>query len=86
MSLSTEAHAVLIALRSQPLDVHQMRADLAASPTEIISELRALLEMGLVHARTEQGGRQVWVLTVRGRWQMEGQLSPASSHRATTAT
>ena len=69
--LSTAAQAILIALRSEPLDVHQMRADLAASPAQIVGELRALLGKGLVHAATVKDGRQVWGLTVKGRWRTE---------------
>jgi hypothetical protein len=58
---------LLLALWFEPLDVHQLAADLAAAPFVVGAELQMLIEAGLVHAVTVDSGRQVWGLTVRGR-------------------
>ncbi len=65
--LSALARELLLALRSEPLDVHQLTADLGASSVMIAAELEMLIEFGLVHGVTVESGRQAWGLTVRGR-------------------
>jgi predicted ArsR family transcriptional regulator len=65
--LSASAREFLQALRSGPLDVQQLAADLAVIPVAVTAELEGLIEAGLVHAVTVDSGRQAWGLTIRGR-------------------
>jgi predicted ArsR family transcriptional regulator len=61
------AHELLVALRHEPLDVHQLAAELAVIPVAVTAELEGLIEFGLVHGVTVDSGRQAWGLTIRGR-------------------
>jgi hypothetical protein len=70
--VSAVGFELLLAVRAEPLDVHQLCADLAASPTVVTGALEGLIEAGLVHGVTVKDGRQQWGLTVRGRWQVGG--------------
>lgn len=65
--LSASARQLLLALGSEPLDIHQLAADLVATRVVVAAELQMLVKAGLVHAVTTQSGRQAWGLTVRGR-------------------
>lgn len=65
--LSASAREFLQALYGEPLDVHQLAAELAVIPVAVMSELEGLIDAGLVHAVTMESGRQAWGLTVRGR-------------------
>ncbi len=65
--LSASARELLVALRSEPLDVHQLCVDLASTPVVVAAELEALMQAGLVHGETVGSGRHTWRLTVRGR-------------------
>jgi predicted transcriptional regulator len=65
--LSASARELLLALRREPLDVHQLAADLAATRTVVTAELQALIQAGPVHGVTVDSGRQAWGLTIRGR-------------------
>ena len=63
------ADTILHALAREPLDTHQLCADLAVtSPTIVDAELKALITAGLIYPMTVQSGRQAWGLTARGRW------------------
>jgi predicted ArsR family transcriptional regulator len=66
------AGELLLALRSEPLDVHQLAAELAVIPVAVSAELEGLIEAGLIHAVTVESGRQAWGLTVRGRARVAG--------------
>ena len=71
-SLDELGRDVLLALRDEPLDVHQLAAELAVIPVAVTAELRALSEAGLIHETTETG-RQAWSLTVKGRTRLAGE-------------
>ncbi len=64
---SGSALELLLALRSEPLDVDQLAAELALIPVAVTAELEGLIEAGLIHAVAVESGRQVWGLTIRGR-------------------
>jgi predicted transcriptional regulator len=66
-SLDSLGRDVLRALRDEPLDVHQLAAELAVIPVAVTAELRALSEAGVIHGVTMETGRQAWGLTVSGR-------------------
>jgi predicted ArsR family transcriptional regulator len=65
--LSASQRELLLALRREPLDVHQLAADLAVTRVAVAAELDVLIEFGLVHGVTVDSGRQASGLTVRGR-------------------
>jgi hypothetical protein len=65
--LSASAREFLQALRSEPLEVHQLAVDLAVIPVAVTAELEGLINAGLIHAVTVESGRQAWGLTIRGR-------------------
>jgi len=71
-SLDELGRDVLRALRDEPLDVHQLAAELAVIPVAVTAELRALSEAGLIH-ETMETGRQAWSLTVKGRTRLAGE-------------
>jgi predicted ArsR family transcriptional regulator len=64
---SASVREFLLALRSEPVGVHQLAADLAAARVAVAAELEMLIQAGLVHVVTVEGGRQAWGPTVRGR-------------------
>ncbi|HUA49376.1 MAG TPA: ArsR family transcriptional regulator [Solirubrobacteraceae bacterium] len=72
-SLAELGRDVLRALRNEPLDVHQLAAELAVIPVAVTAELRALSEAGLIHGETMETGRQAWSLTVKGRTRLAGE-------------
>jgi predicted transcriptional regulator len=51
---------LLRALRAEPLDVHQLAAEIAVIPVAVTTELKALADRGLVHGVTMESGRQAW--------------------------
>jgi len=64
---------LLCVLRDEPLDVHQLAADLGVILVAVTAELKALIHAGLVHAMTAADGRQAWGLTVKGRTRRTGE-------------
>jgi predicted ArsR family transcriptional regulator len=64
--LSSFAGELLIALRSEPLDVDQLAAALGVIPAAVMAELEGLMEARVVHPVTVDSGRQAWGLTVKG--------------------
>jgi predicted ArsR family transcriptional regulator len=70
------ARELLMALRSEPLDVHQLAVDLGVIPVTVMAELEWLVELGLVHAVAVESGRQAWGLTVKGRTRLAGETEP----------
>ncbi len=58
---------MLLALRSQPLDLYWFTVDLATTRFIVSAELDGLIEAGLVHGVTVESGRQASRLTIRGR-------------------
>jgi DNA-binding HxlR family transcriptional regulator len=69
-------HELLRSLRDEPLDVHQIAADLGLIPGVINAELKGLMDHGLVHGVTTESGRQAWGLTVTGRTRLHGEGEP----------
>jgi predicted ArsR family transcriptional regulator len=72
--LSPFAGELVLALRSEALDVDELAAALGVIPAAVMAELEALLEAGLVGVVTVESGRQVWGLTMNGRSRVEGNL------------
>jgi hypothetical protein len=66
-------HELLRALREEPLDVHNLAAQLAVIPVAVTAKLGALMESALVHGVTMESGRQAWGLTVKGRTRLAGE-------------
>ena len=64
---------LLRALRDEPLDVHQLAAELAVIPVAVTAELKALSEAGLIHGVTMETGNQAWGLTLKGRTRLAGE-------------
>ena len=64
---------VLRALRDEPLDVHQLAAELAVIPVAVTTELKALMDRGLVPGVTMETGSQAWGLTLEGRTRLAGE-------------
>ena len=69
--LSPLAGELLLALRSEPLDVDQLAAALGVIPAAVMGELEGLIEAGLVDAVSVESGGQAWGLTVKG-WSRVG--------------
>jgi hypothetical protein len=65
-----------VALRDEPLDVHQRAPELAVIPVVVTAELKELMDRGLVHGVTMESGRQAWGLTVKGRARLAGEAKP----------
>jgi len=72
-SLDELGRDVLRALRDEPLDVHQLAAELAVIPVAVTAELRALSEAGLIRGVTMETGSQAWGLTLNGRTRLAGE-------------
>ncbi len=56
--LSASGRQLLLALGSEPLDIHQLAAGLVATRVVVAAELQMLVKAGLVHGATMQSGRQ----------------------------
>jgi hypothetical protein len=67
---------LLRALRDEPLDVHQLAAELAVIPVAVTTELKALMDRGLVPGVTMESGRRAWGLTVKGRTRLAEGAKP----------
>ena len=63
---------LLRALHDEPLDVHQLAAELAVVPVAVTAELKALMDRGLIHGVTiSWSGRRAWGHTRKGRLRLE---------------
>jgi hypothetical protein len=51
---------LLCALRDDPLDVRQLAVNLGVMPVAVTTEPNGLIDAGLVHGATVEGGRQAW--------------------------
>jgi predicted transcriptional regulator len=65
--LSPFAGELLLALRSEPLDVDELAVVLGVIPAAVMVELEALIEAALVEMVSVEDGGQVWGLTIAGR-------------------
>jgi predicted ArsR family transcriptional regulator len=72
--LSPLAGELLLALRSEPLDVDQLAAALGVIPAAVMAELQGLMKAGLIDAASVESGRQAWGLTAEGHSRIGGGL------------
>jgi predicted ArsR family transcriptional regulator len=72
--LSEFAGELLLALRSEPLDVDEMAVVLGVIPAAVMAELEVLTEAGLAGVVTAEAARQAWGLTMRGWSRVGGDL------------
>ena len=75
-SIDRLGRELLLALRDEPLDVHQLAAELAVIPVAVTAELTALMGSGLVHGATMESGRHAGGLTVKGRTRLAEEAKP----------
>jgi hypothetical protein len=73
--LSPLAGELLLALRSEPLDVDQLAAALGVIPAAVTAELQGLIgAAGLIDAASVESGRRAWGLTAEGHSRIGGGL------------
>jgi hypothetical protein len=66
------ARELLKALRDEPLEVHQLAAELTGIPVAVTAEPKALMNRGLIRSVTiSWSGCQAWGLTRKGQLRLE---------------